>query len=434
MLNLFTYKTPSKFAADFKSFYSRANLNQVKILSITIFVITFLTRLTSLLYYKEVVKFVNYKEHSIGNWIQITGSFTFYCLSTIAIRSGNWNSKNQKIITLAFVVFILLITFGVSYTISLHNTKNTLTMFLIGIVTVSLFFAIEYREIITIAIFIAIIFVLSMVLPKIAFQDKLTNVIAAVILGAILISFSRYSYYFKSQHFVRMKELEEKNLEIERLNAQKDEILGFVAHDLRNPLNNIEALSKIMLLDDSNHSEAAMISSAALQAKEIINDLIEAVKTDKTILQTEKVDIVAYLSGIIKKWTSNDKRTFILKGLSEHIAININASKLERVIDNLITNALKFSAASQPVTVELINYKTHICISIKDQGIGIPVSLQQHIFNQFSTAGRTGLQGEQSIGLGLHISKRIIEQHNGQLTFESEENKGTTFTILLPVV
>lgn len=94
------------------------------------------------------------------------------------------------------------------------------------------------------------------------------NLLASIILGFILVCFSRYNYCFKSQHFVRLKQLEEKNLEIAHLNNQKGEILGFVAHDLRNPLNNIEALSAFLLLEDKDNSEARMISNSAKQAKD----------------------------------------------------------------------------------------------------------------------------------------------------------------------
>ncbi|MEE1943717.1 HAMP domain-containing sensor histidine kinase [Pedobacter sp. KR3-3] len=398
-----------------------------------IFVIAFCSRLASLVFYTDVIKIQNYAEHSLANWIQLSGAFIFYLLSTIALQSTKWTILQRRLLTICFIIFVLLISFGVSYTVSLHNTKNTLTMFLIGIVSVSLFFAIEYREILGIAIFMVIVFILSMVLPKIAFQEKIMNVIAAFILGFILMGSSRYSYYFKSMHFVRLKQLEEKNEEIQHLNTQKGEILAFVAHDLRNPLNNIETLSKLLLAEDKQHSEARMISAAAHQAKEIINDLIEAVKLDQPVMQTERIAVAPFLQSILEKWSSNQQRTFNLIGADQNAFAYINRSKMERVIDNLISNGLKFSDPEQPLDIELSVHEQNVCIAIMDYGIGIPKKLQQHVFDQFSKAGRTGLKGEKSVGLGLHISKRIIVQHKGTLLMKSEENKGTTFTILLPL-
>ncbi|RZL48184.1 MAG: HAMP domain-containing histidine kinase [Pedobacter sp.] len=433
MLTLFTYRTPQKFADDFKNFYTHANLKQIKILSMIILVITILTRLLSLIYYTEAVKITSYSEHSLANYIQMFGAVVFYISSSWALKQHQLSLQKRKLITLLFILFVLIITFGVSYVVSLHNTKNTLTMFLIGIVTVSLFFAIEYKEIVLIASIIVLVFVLSMVLPKISFQDKMMNFLAGIILGMILISFSRYGYYFKSQHFVRLKQLEEKNLEIERLNSQKSEILAFVAHDLRNPLNNIEMLSGFLLEEKVGNGEVGMIASAAKQAKEIINDLIEAVRIEQPILKSEKIELSNYLKNIVDKWKLNANREINLKSSSELFA-NLNSSKMERVIDNLITNALKFSKETQPVELSLIKHNDNICIVITDYGIGIPENMQEFIFQQFSKSGRKGLKGEKSIGLGLHISKRIVEQHGGKLLIKSKVDEGTSFTILLPSV
>lgn len=433
MFKLLTYKTPAKFAAAFKEFYIITNLKQVKVLSTAILVITILTRIIGLVFYEEAIKITRYSEYSLGNWIQIAGATLFFTLSKIALTSPKWSSQHKKKLTLFFIVFVLLISFGVSYVVSTYNTKNNLTMFMIGIVAVSLFFAIEYKEISIITTVVVLVFVLGMVIPKITFQDKMMNVFAAITLGFILIYFSRYSYYFKSRHFVKIKELEEKNAEIEHLNTQKEEILASVAHDLRNPLNNIQALSGFLLVENEDNDEAKMISNAAKQAKEIINDLIETVKLDQTNLKTEKQDIATYLTKIIQKWKANSKREFLFLPNDIKADVYLNSSKLERVIDNLISNGLKFSNEDKPIEISLIEQKDKIGIIIRDFGIGIPEELKEHIFHQFSKAGRQGLLGEKSIGLGLHISKRIVEQHAGKLMVNSAENEGTAFTILLPV-
>ncbi|MFA6277053.1 MAG: HAMP domain-containing sensor histidine kinase [Pedobacter sp.] len=433
MFKLFTYKTPANFTAAFREFYITANLKQVRVLSIAILAITLLTRIIAFIYYEEAIKITRYSEYSLGNWIQITGAALFFILSKFALTSPKWSSRNKKNLTLFFIVFVLLISFGVSYVVSTYNTKNNLTVFMIGIVTVSLFFAIEYKEISIIAAFVVLVFVLGMVIPKITFQDKMMNVFAAITLAFILICFSRYSYYFKSHHFVKIKELEEKNIKIEHLSTQKEEILASVAHDLRNPLNNIEALSGFLLLENENNSEAKMISNAAKQAKEIINDLIETVKLDQSDLKTERQDIASYLTKVIQKWKANTKREFLFIDNDIKADVYLNSSKLERVIDNLISNGLKFSSEDKPIEISLTEQKDKVGIVVRDFGIGIPEELKEHIFHQFSKAGRQGLQGEKSIGLGLHISKRIVEQHAGKLLIDSKENEGTTFTILLPV-
>lgn len=434
MFALITFKTPLKFATAFKEFYATANIKQVKILSMILFIIACSIRLITYTYLQETSTIKGYQEHSINNWFQISGSLLFYILSRFALINNSWNRRQKKIFTLSFVVFILLIAFIASYIISQHNTKNTLTLFLVGIVVVSLFFAVEYPDIIIISTTVVLMFLVGMVLPKLDFHEKILNLVAGFILGFILLCSSRYSYYFKSQHFTQLKELEQKNLEIERLNIQKGEILSFVAHDLRNPLSNIEALSTLLLMEDNGHNtEIKMIKSAAIQANEIIKDLIEVAKFDQSDLQAKQIEMVAYMRRIVKKWTLNSNREVLLNDNSTEIYANINPSRLERVIDNLISNGIKFSIEDKPIVIALSKREANICIMIEDFGIGIPEKLRPTIFNQFSEAGRLGLNGEKSIGLGLHISKRIIEQHGGRLLVSSAEGLGTAFTILLPI-
>ncbi|WP_299568088.1 HAMP domain-containing sensor histidine kinase [uncultured Pedobacter sp.] len=323
-------------------------------------------------------------------------------------------------------------SFSVSYIMALHNAKNMLTMFLIGIATVSLFFVIEFRTIVFVVSYIVLIYFLALVFPALPVQQKIINSMAAIILGVTLLVFSRYSYYFKSKHFVKIKELEEKNQQISHLNGQKGEILAFVAHDLRSPLNNIEALGNLMLIENEGNNEAKMIVNAASQAKNIINDLIEAAKQEHPIFSKEPISLNRFVNDLAAKWQTNTDRKIRFYADKEDIVINANPSKLERVIDNLIGNAFKFSSICKPVDITITKKDHSAFIKIVDFGIGIPKEMQAHVFEQFSKAGRQGLMGEKSIGLGLHISHKIIEQHNGELYVNSTENEGTTFTIQLP--
>ncbi|MBK7427455.1 MAG: ATP-binding protein [Saprospiraceae bacterium] len=103
------------------------------------------------------------------------------------------------------------------------------------------------------------------------------------------------------------------------------------------------------------------------------------------------------------------------------------------MFNNLIANAIKFSPENSEIQISLKKSgQTAIC-KIKDQGIGIPEEIKHQIFDLFTEAKRSGTSGEQSFGLGLAISKQIIESHQGKIWFESEEDEGTTFFIELPL-
>lgn len=411
------------------------NIRQVKTLSGILLLMAALVRLTSFLYYDELASMPNFIEYNISNFVQIAGSLTFLLLSISASKSGNWTTEKRSTLTFLYTIFILLITFSLSYIFSLHNAKNTMTIFLVGVVTVSIFFSLEFHQVTFLAMFVIVLFLIGITISPMDLQEKIFNMIMSMVLAFVIYSFSRYGYFVKSQHFVQVRELEEKNEEVQQLNRQKGEILAFVAHDLRNPLNNIEGLSAIMLDEDlCQQTELRLILNSARHAKNIINDLIEVVQEEKAPLMVQNINLSDYLKKICNQWQSNEEgaRKINFSTEDEELNISLNHSKFTRVMDNLIGNGLKFSRPDSPIDIELTSAERHCMISIRDYGIGIPEHLQRMLFDQFSKAGRPGLKGEKSIGLGLHISKQIIEQHGWTLTVFSQENSGTTFKISIP--
>lgn len=380
----------------------------------------------------------NYYEYNINNWMSITGALFFMFLSNLALKKTNWHIRYKNMLTLAFCCFVLTTTFAVSYIFSFHNPKNTLTIFLIGIMMVALFFALEVKQIVFLSLYIFLMLGVVVILPGMSLNDKLFNFMAAFVLVIALYSFSRYSYYFKSEHFIQLAQLKEKNLEVELLNHQKSEILAFVAHDLRNPLNNVEALTRIVIEEKEGEEspEMQLILSSTRQAKSIIDDLLEIAQLNKAPLQLQNTNIITFMNNICSTWQKNlnGERKIIFSTPEQELLAAVNPSKLTRVVDNIIGNGLKFSKLESPINIEVSRSGNHCIIQITDFGIGIPSHLQQMLFDQFSKAGRPGLNGEKSIGLGLHISKQIVERHGGSLTVSSKENEGTTFQIALPFI
>ena len=437
MLNLLKYKTPEKYASDFKEAYSYINVKQIKILSTAIFALASTLRIASVVFHKEMSDLRSFDEYNISNMIQITAGSVFIITSTTAINSTSWTVRHRNLLTLIFSMFLLSISFYISYIYSQHNTKNTMTVFLIGLVMVSIFFSLEFKYILALSFYTILLFTVGMVVPNLDLDQKILNIAAGIIFAFVLYICSRYSYFFKSQHFTQLRQLEEKNEEVQELNRQKSEILGFVAHDLRNPLNNIEALSRIIIEEDqlAKSTEATLILTSARQAKDIINDLIEVVQEEKTPFQTVNTNMVEYISGICMSWQANAEAQRKINFIAHETELlsYVNPSKFSRVIDNLIGNGLKFSETNTPIEVEVLKKDALCMIRVKDYGIGIPDHLKNLLFDQFSKAGRQGLKGEKSIGLGLYISKDIVEQHGGTLSLESEENKGSTFTIIMPL-
>lgn len=222
LLQFITYQTPSKFLIHFKEHSGNLNLRSIKVISCLLLIVSCFARSLSFIAPEKVALVKGYQQLSLKNWIQIIGCLCFL-LIIYYTKKHNFTTRTKKAITLAFVAYILTMAFNISYIVSMYNTKNTLFMFLIGIMVASLFFTIEYKHMKFVVVYIVGVYFVATFLSDIAIQDKMINVVAGFILGVVLLSFSRYSYYFKSNHFIQIKELEEKNKEILLLNNQKTE-------------------------------------------------------------------------------------------------------------------------------------------------------------------------------------------------------------------
>lgn len=238
------------------------------------------------------------------------------------------------------------------------------------------------------------------------------------------------------------KEIEAKNTRLEQLNLSKDRIMSTVVHDLRNPITSIQGLTGILLKDlpdlsDDQELMLKLIIEACEKGQALIEELLEIaiLESDEYHLETKETHLHQYLASILThfKQRAEEKGVKLKLDISnEEIVANINHEKFARVIENLVTNALKFT--DQPGMVKVASYQNpeEIVIEVKDDGIGIPDNLQEYIFDKFSKARRLGLKGEKTTGIGMSIVKQIVDLHEGKIWLESEEGSGTTFYISLP--
>lgn len=431
--NFITYHTPPVYSKQFNEYSNLLNLKNANVISALIFGISILSRIVYIAALEDISRLKAFDELSINNYAQIICSFIFFLLTYKALRNRKISFDLKRILVIAFICYLLTAAYMLSHIISQHNTKNTLAALLMGIFMVGLFFSIERKETKFVLAYFLFVYFLGMFFSNIPLPEKLANGVSALLMSIVLYSSSRYNYFIKSNQFVQIKQLEEKNREISILNNEKNEIMTFVAHDLRGPLNNIDALSRMILLDNKHHTEVEMINKASKHAKTIVNDIIDVAKIGLSELKLQKIDLNNVLQNIINKWNADASRNIVFISPKPNTFVYCDPSKIERAIDNLISNAIKFSQKEKPVDILLDVHEKTANIHVRDYGIGIPKNMQAYLFEQFSKAGRQGLLGEKSTGLGLHISHKIIEQHQGRLTVNTTENEGTTFTIQLPL-
>ena len=227
------------------------------------------------------------------------------------------------------------------------------------------------------------------------------------------------------------------------LTSKKNAVLNILSHDLAGPLGSIKNFAfllskKTRSLEDEQIN--TIISSieriskrSILMIQEFIKqEFIESVGVD---LVKTRVDLVEKIENFMEEYYlagNQTDKTFEFHTSHPQLYAEIDENKFMQVLNNLISNSLKFTPDGGTITIGLDKEEDSIVVSVADTGVGIPRKFHAALFNKFSESRRTGLKGEPSVGLGMSIIKTIVDWHHAEIWFESEENKGSTFYIRLP--
>lgn len=239
------------------------------------------------------------------------------------------------------------------------------------------------------------------------------------------------------------EELKEKNEELRHLNEVKNQFLGMAAHDLRNPLAVIKGYSDWLINDLKDLNEKQLKSLERIQQSsafmlQLINDLLDISVIESGIvslhlaevdLETLIKDNIPFLKNLAEK--KHIELNFITEGPIPKV--QCDANKIQQVLNNLVSNAIKFSSQNGQIQVLLKKAPDGVILKVKDHGRGISPEAQKSLFQPFSKISSPGTAGEKGTGLGLAIVQKVVQEHKGKIWVESEEGKGSEFTVLIPV-
>lgn len=229
---------------------------------------------------------------------------------------------------------------------------------------------------------------------------------------------------------------------LERLNHEKDRILYAVAHDLKNPLLNFKALLDLIKSGAISKNEEEevfrLMTRDCDHSTNLIAELLEIgrLEDDNFVLTKTPTLLNEFLIKTLDHFDKSvlRKQVKFVNTLDDQVGyVPLNENEFVRVILNLLSNAVKFTPMGGEIRVTTkVLEDNKVAIEISDNGVGISQELLPIIFDKFSKAARTGVQGEKSTGLGMWIVKHIVKLHGGEISVSSEVNRGTTFTIILP--
>jgi signal transduction histidine kinase len=240
------------------------------------------------------------------------------------------------------------------------------------------------------------------------------------------------------------RELQKKNVQLNKLNDQKNEFIGMAAHDLRNPIGVIMGYSEFILdeaegkLPEEYIKFLKIILSSSEFMLNMLNDLLDLTKIESGKLNLNKETIkpktVINNNINLNRIIAEKKNITINVGIYEELPdIEADADKIEQVLNNLISNAIKFSNPGTTIMVSAFRSNGDITVAVKDEGQGISDQDKDNLFKPFSKLSSQSTSGEKSTGLGLSITKKIILGHGGKIWVESTPGKGTTFYFSLPI-
>jgi len=241
----------------------------------------------------------------------------------------------------------------------------------------------------------------------------------------------------------QQRELEFKNIELSKLNQEKNYFLGVASHDLRNPIGNIISLVNILedelrdQLSDDLREMLHMMQDSGRDMLELLNNLLDVSKIESgnMNLKLKNNSIAETIQKSINDniRTANSKQIILDYNIADNLPnVCFDKIHLQQVLNNLISNAIKFSFGNTHVEINVGLKNNEVIVSVKDQGQGIPSNDIHRVFLPFAKTSVSSTNGEKSTGLGLTIAKRIVEAHGGNIWLSSEVGKGTTFFFSLP--
>lgn len=226
--------------------------------------------------------------------------------------------------------------------------------------------------------------------------------------------------------------------------AQEEFVLN-ISHDLRSPLNTILSILQCYRYEykdvekgNQYQEHIESIKRNAYKILKLINNLIDTTKLEKKHynIKRENLDIINLIEwniSSIDKYAKQKDISLVFDTNVEECVMALDPEAIDRIIMNLISNAIKFSPQGSSIYINTWKSINQLTISIKDEGMGIPKDEQKSIFNRFVQSSKNKKTENTGSGIGLDLVRRLTKAHNGSIEVESEENKGSEFIVKLPI-
>ncbi len=242
-----------------------------------------------------------------------------------------------------------------------------------------------------------------------------------------------------------LTQVESLNEDLKKMNEEKNTFMALVAHDLKNPLNAIMGYAQLARVNPEQFSAEELedmfndIEVSARIMSELITNYLEytTIEAGRVHLEMQEINIsnaAIYVTDSFKSRSQSKDIKIDLATSSDSIYVYADKNALTQVLDNLVSNAVKFSPSGTTVTINVEKLEDIVRCTVADQGPGISKEDQEKLFKKFARLTAKPTAGESSTGLGLSITKRLTEDMNGTIRCESQEGKGAAFILEFPAI
>lgn len=230
--------------------------------------------------------------------------------------------------------------------------------------------------------------------------------------------------------------------------ALKDKFISLATHELRTPVTVLAGYADLLLretsrgkgymLDEQQQHKVRAMKEATQHLAKLTEDLLDVTRLQagRLSLQRQPTELVGLTRRVIEHLqTTTSRHQLSLQTTCQEIWAEVDAFRLEQILANLLANAIKYSPAGGPIDVTIWQDEQarEVHFSVRDQGMGIPREQQAQIFGRFVRAENVRAAGIRGTGLGLYLCRELVERHGGHISFQSEEQVGSTFSLTLPL-
>lgn len=241
------------------------------------------------------------------------------------------------------------------------------------------------------------------------------------------------------------QELEESNQKLQDASDLKDRFLSIASHELKTPITTIRGQAQLVLRRLARQGELPpdmqdiyktleKINEQTTRLTSLVDELLDvsSIRAGKMALHKQQCDLIALCRDVIEDQRVLTGRTITLETACEQVLLYVDCERLAQVVINLVSNALKYSPLKSQVEVCVKPQEACVRLEVVDHGKGVPKDQQERIFETFYRTN-DAQSSTKGLGLGLAITKDIVERHNGRIWCESEPGKGSTFVVELPL-